>query len=482
VFYKKGGFPMKKCVFVVLGVLCLLALLPDMASASATVWRFDFQPSNQTPSGGYVHVDGDTVYSAAQGYGFINDPCQIGSNQSAWRAGCNNMLVKGTVMLGDERNTFAVDLPNGDYYVTYVTGDCQYSAWQQPIVEGVTYQMSSGQVTPAGAPLYLVNVWGYNWNVGPVPPDREGPTGQIKTWGYQTEGSGKSEVLVLDTLQVTVTDGQLNVGGSGANMPMNYLIIVDTLPEPITNEPIRFDFEAPGTFPTHGYIHVDHTTVYSPALGYGFEDVNDVAQFGQDYIGHFEGETYAISNNSLIRDCVWWNFPWGMATFNVDLPNGDYLVTMGTGGVSYNRNHKPIVEGIIYEFEGGNFSPAGAPLYTLNVFQDNWDPNDLVETAYGNIFTYGHNQSNGDAEILYLERERVAVRDYQLNIGGRGSSDYQSLTFLEIVPATCEGLLNIVGKLAGDINEDCYVNLLDLAEIGAVWQECDGPADSNCTE
>mgnify|MGYP003959970377 CR=1 FL=1 len=208
--------------------------------------------------------------------------------------------------------------------------------------------------------------------------------------------------------------------------------------------PMRYDFEPSGTTPTAGYTHVDETTMYSAAQGYGFEDVDETAQYGQDYIDVFTGEAYGISNNTLTMDAVSWTFPWTMTWFIVDLPNGDYQITLGNGGVTYNRTNQDIVvEGIVYDFS----TPAGGPLYTLDVKGDNWIKSAPVEGDYGRLKTLGYNNTGGaNAEILLLENELVTIADGQLNIGAWGA--YPSLTFLEIVPEPATiALLGLGGLL-----------------------------------
>ena len=206
----------------------VLVLLAACQSADGLEWRFDFQPKGYPAAAGYTVVKRDALYSAEQGYGFIN--YEGTPNDDRWRVGSNDTRVQGVVFLGDERSSFALDLPNGDYYVTYATGDPQYSVWQRPVVEGVTFRMPDEELEPAGAPLMLVDVWQDNWNVGTIPPERTAANAywNIRTYGYQTEGHGNADILLLDRYEVTIADGQLNVGHNGTNKPMNFLIVEST--------------------------------------------------------------------------------------------------------------------------------------------------------------------------------------------------------------------------------------------------------------
>ena len=36
------------------------------------------------------------------------------------------------------------------------------------------------------------------------------------------------------------------------------------------------------------------------------------------------------------------------------------------------------------------------------------------------------------------------------------------------------------GYWSGDLNEDCYVTLVDYAELAADWMKCTEPSDGNC--
>lgn len=46
----------------------------------------------------------------------------------------------------------------------------------------------------------------------------------------------------------------------------------------------------------------------------------------------------------------------------------------------------------------------------------------------------------------------------------------------------CEEVINMGLLIDGDINKDCYVNMLDLALMANHWLECNDPADENCTD
>ena len=213
-------------------LLCVtvLSVLAIAGIAQATIWKFDFQPTGYSAEPGYIHVDETMMYNAGTGYGLIDADSGDAAIYSKMRAGSNSQLANGMLVLGSNDDSFALDLPNGDYYVTYATGDTWYNQLQRPIIEGVYHRMDSGVINPVGTPLKLLDTWQDDWNIGPIPTDRENSYGNIRTYGAL---GGAAELLYFDRHLVTITDGQLNVGngGSQAGKPMNFLI-VETVPEP----------------------------------------------------------------------------------------------------------------------------------------------------------------------------------------------------------------------------------------------------------
>jgi hypothetical protein len=49
-----------------------------------------------------------------------------------------------------------------------------------------------------------------------------------------------------------------------------------------------------------------------------------------------------------------------------------------------------------------------------------------------------------------------------------------------IQPADCASAHENGFVLMGDVNNDCYVNLLDLALMAQTWARCVNPQDANC--
>ena len=47
-------------------------------------------------------------------------------------------------------------------------------------------------------------------------------------------------------------------------------------------------------------------------------------------------------------------------------------------------------------------------------------------------------------------------------------------------PETCVEALRKGYDLSGDVNKDCYVNLVDYAMIAEDWMECNDPENDNC--
>ena len=459
-------------VLMVIGGCCLSA-------GAKVLYRFDFQPQGYSPEPGYIHVDETMMYNAGTGYGLIDaDPCDA-AIISKMQAGSNSQLANGMIVMKSNDDSFALDLPNGDYYVTFATGDTWYNQLQRPIIEGVYYRMDSGVINPAGTPLKLLDTWQDDWNIGPIPTDREGSYGNIRTYGAL---GGAAELLYFDRHLVTITDGQLNVGngGSQTNKPINFLIVEDdTVVEPLT-EALRFDFQPVGSTPEEGYIHIDETTMYNPFVGYGLIDADPC---DDPIVSHMRAHTNSIKAGGVIA------LRSGDA-FAVDLPDGEYLVTYGCGDVAYNQQQRPIVEDTWYKFSesyGGYILPVGAPLYLVDVWEDNWNETYPVPVdrslAYGNIRTYGYNTEGTDvAEILVIKQELVVIVDGQLNVGGGGNQSVKPINFLEIVPNTCEGMLEIgaIEKLDGDLDADCYVDLYDLNTLAGKWLGCTLPEQAGC--
>jgi fibronectin type 3 domain-containing protein len=118
---------------------------------------------------------------------------------------------------------------------------------------------------------------------------------------------------------VTVSDGQLNLrfhdaGGPDLNWVINAIIIEPKVPV----EP-RFDFGTGSSPVESGYVRVTESTVYSAGLGYGW---SSVAGLGSRDRG---------APDDLRRDLVFASSVDG--TFNVDLANGPYKVTVIIGDV-----------------------------------------------------------------------------------------------------------------------------------------------------
>lgn len=196
----------------------------------------------------------------------------------------------------------------------------------------------------------------------------------------------------------------------------------------------HFDFQPVGETPEAGYTHVDETTAYTPELGYG---LNATALAGAE--SRFRGTGYTTDRR--VRGFL--KFPTtGGGEFVVDVPNGDYLVTVVLGDPDFASVERLTIEGVTYGLlhnGGATVDPAGAnvvKLITDGTGQFDKVPFEANENAaFGKVFL-------DPGEFLMLDQQLITVTDGQLNFvsdGFSGSNGY-NLNYIDIVavpePAT----------------------------------------------
>jgi len=252
--------------------------------ASAVTWnwqstptseaRFDFGTVDSPVEAGYTQVTNVTLYSPSVGYGWSSSD-NLWTRDRGAPDSLRRDFVVGNLTGG---STFNVDLPNGVYLVTLVMGDQGYVhdnvdvyAEGTLVVNDLTSQAGSFQET---------------------------------------------------SFKVTVADGQLNLrfvddGGVDPNWVVNALTVVVAPPLPTE---AAFDFGTSGSPVQSGYIQVSTSTAYSVASGYGWTSTAGLDSRDRG------------APDDLRRDLV---FSAAEHTFNVDLANGEYMVTITLGDQSF---------------------------------------------------------------------------------------------------------------------------------------------------
>jgi fibronectin type 3 domain-containing protein/lysophospholipase L1-like esterase len=262
--------PSSKLKFLVLFVAALMVEAFSGASVARAVSpeivrKFDFGPG--ASAAGYTQVLPTTAYNQTLKYGFT-DITRVTSRD---RGAPDSLRGDFCMPVGTD---FKVDLPNGDYNVTVISGD----------------QIAFSTVSIAAEGIVRLNPLG-------------GVAGQF--------GQG--------TFQVTVADGQLNLTFTGSAPRVNAVEISSVL---------RFDCGPGPTAP--GYVQILQSTAYNTTRSFGWQDVTKVSS--RDRGGA----------DPLLRDfCL----PLG-TPFNVDLPNGDYTVTVASGDATAASTMNVLAEGL----------------------------------------------------------------------------------------------------------------------------------------
>lgn len=190
-------------------------------TAGQVVYRFDFEPIFGDPNPvadarftmpDSIHIDPNSIYNAQKGYGFFfDDPGAIAARRRLETLS-ENIRGLDFITADSTADEFRVDLPNGNYFVTFAGGDIDIIETQQRfLIENALYRMVDGVLEPdPNAPMFIFDT-GINNEVNVITPDRElaGGTGNIRCFGNPTPTV--RELLYLRRQRVSVSDGQLNV-------------------------------------------------------------------------------------------------------------------------------------------------------------------------------------------------------------------------------------------------------------------------------
>jgi fibronectin type 3 domain-containing protein len=250
-----------------------LTIQPGLPPPPPTEAYFDFGTDTSPLETGYKRVSNSTAYSSASGYGWTSTAGLQPRDRSA-----PDSLRRDLVQSATE-HTFNADLANGDYTITITIGDQTY-AHDNIDVYAETVLMIDNLDATAGTFMEIA-------------------------------------------FGVTITDTQLNLrilddGGTDTNWAINGLTIQPGLPPPPTEA--YFDFGTDTSPLETGYKRVSNSTAYSSASGYGWTSTNGLVSRDRG------------APDKLRKDLVQGTTE---HTFNVDLANGDYTITITIGDQDY---------------------------------------------------------------------------------------------------------------------------------------------------
>jgi fibronectin type 3 domain-containing protein len=261
------------------------ALTIVVAPPLPTEASFDFGTSGSPVEAGFTQVPPSTVYSATVGFGWSSTAGLDSRDRSTPDD------LRSDFVFGSAEHTFNVDLANGEYLVTVVIGDQSFMHDQIDVYAEGTLVINHATVA-------------------------------------------RGSFLEI-SFRVTITDEQLNLrilddGGSDGNWVLDALTIVVAPPLPTE---ARFDFGTASSPVEAGYTHVTPSTVYAAVAGYGWTTTAGLDSRDRG------------NPDDLRRDLV---FSAAEHTFNVDLANGEYTVTVVVGDQSFMHDNVDIyAEGVL---------------------------------------------------------------------------------------------------------------------------------------
>lgn len=302
--------------YVALGIILMLLLsvialknstpeefAPLRAQVGMFTAKYDFGTATSPIASGYTRVVHTTTYSSAQGYGW-----QSGTIDSRDRGAGSTDLYRDLNYTTD--GTFAVDVPNGTYSVTITTGDYSYARDQQELsFEGVivdTISVFGGRFVTRSYDVVVAD-------------------GQL-TMRFRDAG-GANPVIVINELSLVQT-----ASASSSSVSSSAPVFQDQ----------HYDFGTATSPVAAEYTRIVHSTTYSATAGYGWlSGVIDSRDRG--------------GTSDINRDL---NFTTD-GTFVIDVPNGNYAVTITSGDQGYARDLQELsLEGTVVDtitVAGGKF-------------------------------------------------------------------------------------------------------------------------------
>jgi hypothetical protein len=266
----------------------------SLASAPTTELAVNFQPQFSDVPTGY-QPDWGAAFTSSIGFGWSN----VQSGKTRDRGFNPDQRLDTLLFVGSPAQVWEAVLPFGDYEVTVTVGDSQYPQGpHQVVVEGVT--AISGQATSANQ-------------------------------------------FLERTVRVPVRDGRLTmlVGGTSKNTTINSVRIVRA------ENLAAVNFQPKTAIVPLGFT-ADAGEQYSASRGYGW-GTNTLFTLGRS-------RDRGILVDQRLDTFVFTDTP--QETWRLDLPNGDYQVTLAAGDASYPQGPQHIlVEGVA--FVQGETSPAG---------------------------------------------------------------------------------------------------------------------------
>ena len=246
--------------------------------------QINFQPGGSNVPEGY-EADSGALYDANLGYGW-DRTLNSRERQINADAALDTFVYTGASNIA----TWQYDLPNGDYWVSLASGD---AGWDQ----GPHQVMVEGLVAIDGV------------------------------------STAKDVYEMVTELLVTVNDGQLTVqiGSDGGNTMLNYIHIAP-VEEPQTMAMAQINFQPSGSSAPEGY-EADSGALYDANLGYGWDRTLSARERQVNADVALDTFVYASRNK--------------IATWQYDLPNGDYWVSLASGDAGWAQGpHQVMVEGL----------------------------------------------------------------------------------------------------------------------------------------
>lgn len=197
-----------------------------------------------------------------------------------------------------------------------------------------------------------------------------------------------------------------------------------------------FDFEAPGATTAPGYTHVDHGTLYSASLGYGFSSLPTAAE------SRDRGLPWT---DPLLRDFVY--VPHKNSLFRLDLPNGDYLVDLAGGDFAFATWERFGISGnggVTYTTFGCNDSTNTNPNAGPLPYSYLYDGQIIPDGKQHNFEKYYLQPQ----EFLQVKAFPVTVTSGYLLLKISGGASNTAINYLTVVPEPTTIALLGIGAMA----------------------------------